>query len=115
MKKLIPSKGQRRFLIIWIVFHLFALVINIIPIQGKVNDTPSGVLYIFTQGPSSEFWPFSDISHKSNYTEIRNGYYDYSTTKKVTHFYGIFNGYGIEEFLVYVSAGLLIVFLPKLW
>ena len=115
MKKFVLSKGQRRFLIIWIIFHLFALLTNIIPIEGKVNDTPSGVLYIFTQGSSDKFWPFSDISHRSNYTEIRNGNYDYNSTRKVTHFYGIFNGYGIEEFLVYVLTGLLIVFLPKLW
>ncbi len=98
------SLKQRRFLIVWCIFHLFALTVNLIPICGSISDVESNYgsyhRHIFTNGYYREddgaFWPFVKFSE----------YYSYN---------GIFHNYSIYAFIVYIAIGFAIVFLPKLW
>lgn len=119
MKKSIISLGQRRFLIIWCCFHLLALAINLADIEGRtIADSPENgyyshqndqrnITYLFTNGydRTDGFWPFVKYT-RAQYNPMSG---------RVDVFYGIFTGYDISEFLVYVGIGLAIVFLPKLW
>jgi hypothetical protein len=99
------SLKQRRFLILWCIFHLIALTVNFIPICGSIADTRDSYgnnhhSYIFTNGyyrqDDGTFWPFVKFSDDFNY-------------------YGIFYNYSIYAFIVYMTIGFAIVFLPMLW
>jgi hypothetical protein len=52
--------NQRRFLIVWILFHSFALFVNLADIEGEV-ETSDNTTYFFTKGISNnnDFWPFT--------------------------------------------------------
>lgn len=107
MKKLILSKAQKRFLLIWVVFHLFGLTANLVPIKGEIGEDRGAVSYIFTPADeSNRFWPF--VSFVEPYA---HGF----TGEKTYHFMGIFYEYDISEFLVYVLGAIVIILVPKLW
>ena len=111
---------QRRFLIIWCIFHLCALFVNIVPINGdmgcdyKNNECTN----LFTNSAnyhyqSSEgFWPFVNY-----HTTMVNFGRDAVTQRPadLICFNGIFYNYSYSAFFIYVILGFAIVFIPKLW
>ena len=113
-----PTLKQKRFLIVWCCFHLLALLVNIVPINGDLShqvkhnefspeNNEYNILYVFTNGydKTDGFWPFVKYSY-SKY---------YYNTGTVDVFNGIFAGYDIGEAVTYILIGIAIVFLPKLW
>jgi len=110
------SLNQRRFLIIWCFFHLFALATNLIPIKGEITSEGYNN-YIFTYGESGSyydggFWPFVKMNDEKGYDT-----YDHQTNERKYRsiFLGIFHKYNTGAFIVYIVLGFAIVFLPKLW
>jgi hypothetical protein len=111
------SLGQKRFLIIWCLFHLFALATSVIPIKGEILIEEDGMKYtnyIFTDkwDVEGKFWPFVEMYDPNGYNTY-NRFIEQRVQKG--EFKGIFRNYNIGAFFVYIVLGLLIVFLPKLW
>lgn len=128
--------NKRRFLIVWMCIQVVALVVNLVPIEGRsINGTHSYYYWTYkSDNKEGDFWPFTKFT--STYTgyvvssKYRNNH-DVSTPVNVntalavpagalekverSYFYGIFNNYGVGEFIVYVLLGLGIVFIPMLW
>ncbi|MBL7718317.1 MAG: hypothetical protein JNL72_05720 [Flavipsychrobacter sp.] len=108
------SLKQKRYLIVWSLFNVFALSVNIIPIKGLIkgneNMIPSDLTYVFTNGYSKVkgFWPFVNFNNDFSNPYWENGYHFH-------HFRGIFAGYDFAEFAVYILIGFAVVFLPKIW
>jgi hypothetical protein len=59
--------NQRRFLIVWILFHSFALFVNLTGIRGEI-DSGESTFYFFTSGESSGFWPFTSYYYEEPQT-----------------------------------------------
>lgn len=128
------SLKQRRFLIVWGIFHLFALTVNMIPVEGLVHisgkiwtkTNPTGIdahyvnverpLYIFTYPDHSaidgNFWPFVKM-WEADY--LGSNSYNDDSDMYTGRFKGLFYNYSYKAFIVYILIGLAIVFLPKLW
>jgi hypothetical protein len=106
------SLNQRRFLIVWILFNSFALYVNLADVEGAVDLNPSSShsyrpLYCLTRAHNVDsFWPFSSFYRTD---------YDSLTNTNVSTFLGIFNSYGLKEYIFYMALGFAIVFVPKLW
>ncbi|WP_276345636.1 hypothetical protein [Daejeonella sp. JGW-45] len=110
--------AQRRFLILWVLFHSFALFVNVFKISGTiVNESYDAGTYwkskyvqLFTTGPDEDFWPITEYSSYRKYIP-----YYRDTPEEVYNFNGIFNSYDFTEYIFYFLIGLGIVFIPKLW
>lgn len=116
MNRFKMSVGQRRFLIIWVIFHSVALLMNITKIEGTVhqslpeNGTTGYQINLFTSfQPDSDLWPFVAIYHSEYESQNLNTYGD------IVYFKGIFFGYNAISFLFYILVGFGIVYVPKLW
>lgn len=124
---------ERRFLIVWTCINIFALIVNITPIRGKIrNAEESNTLihdrvvldsykpgfYIWTSGEDKIFfWPFTKFFDKEiSRVPSGNENYGFLTSKsRLKNFQGIFNGYDFSEFIIYSILGFAIIFVPKLW
>lgn len=100
MKQLMITKGERRFLILWLATWSFAFFVNLTDINGKIfrNTTPQ---YIFTENSehrTQDFYPFTTFIEAH-----------------CTCFNGIFNSFNLVEWVVYCLIGIGIVFIPKIW
>ena len=108
---------QKRFLIIWIIFHSFALFVNLAKIQGTIKEesslfTPEAKYeYLFTSLTDwDKFWPITTYYEKVHkYPTPTTSAYD------VIYFNGIFNSYDYREYIFYILIGIGIVFVPKIW
>lgn len=101
---------KRNFIILWITFHLFALVVNLYEIRGNIveqNDTKQGFAMeknlfmtprIAQEYNKTYFWPF--VKFGSNRIYVGEGYYD--TERTSYWFYGLFMWYDWLEFWVYI-------------
>jgi hypothetical protein len=115
MKPLNLTLNQKRFLIIWILFHSFALFVNVAHIYGTLHDgygkdNDNTTVYLFCNtlpDRESDFWPFTSYTEESYQSNLGNYYERY--------YGGIFNSYGFPEYIFYMLLGLGIVFIPKLW
>lgn len=119
--------AERRFLIIWCSFHLFALCTSLIPIKGEIVDQNKYRDYIFTSTDhyNSErgFWPFVKMLEENgystnveDYTYSSSGYPEKTVSRgKRSLFKGIFYNYSLGAFLVYILLGFGIIFIPKVW
>jgi hypothetical protein len=112
------SLNERKFLIILSLINMFALFVNLAKVNGKFT-TASGYdknehQYLWTSGSNKDdFWPFiSFVEEESSTTYDHNS--DIFGTNHYYQFQGIFNSYGIEEFIGYSLLGLLIIVVPKL-
>jgi hypothetical protein len=109
--------SQKRFLIVWICLHSFALFVNVAKIKGTIQESSSFFTlnghyeYVFTDGENNDnFWPFTKFYEKVYKSE----------TEKVTattdiYFHGIFNSYGLVEYISYIIFGLALIYIPKFW
>lgn len=142
MKKTI-SVFEKRFLILWTIFHLTAIILYSFHISGKkeVNIDSTGqwasssptergwtYSYIFNKFSDTSYtstdnlgilYPFTDKFFSKNYRLMFKN--DYELHQKVlkpmekTTFNGIFVGYDYSEFVVYMLLGFGIVFIRKIW
>jgi hypothetical protein len=119
MNNLKLSAVQTRFLVIWILFHSFALFVNLNDIEGRIGNDD-----LFTQSYSTDsFWPFVSFSgtyhQKAPITDYTSDNYNSSNTtyldKDDTYFKGIFYSYNITAFVFYIILGFSIVYVAKLW
>jgi len=117
MKKFSLTKNQRRFLMLWIAFHLIALTVNIVPIKGEHVSSNHRLYYILTEADNpDEFWPFVRyVVPGAIYTKYGGMTTQTYATGQTDNFNGIFNDYDISEFLVYVLGAIAIIYIPKLW
>lgn len=123
MKKITVTLGNKRFLIVWMAIHAFALFVNTARVRGTIKtDNPyKDESHIWTTANDwtygGDFWPFTTFfkhnDGKAAYSPV-DGHvlYQYDS---YTVFNGLFNGYGYSEFLAYVVLGFCIVFVPKAW
>ena len=107
MKKLTITQKEKRFLIIWIGICLFAFFVNLVPIEGKIDD----FTYIFTVGESGGFYPFTSDFMGRHFI----GYDQYDFMQFKPRFNGIFNSFNLPEFIFYILLGFGIVYIPKIW
>jgi hypothetical protein len=112
---------QKRFLIIWILLHSFALFINKADIEGLVNPTLSEngqtgyQIHLFTNTWYHDgFWPFVGFI-KTEYMASGADYAGNSQTGNVVYFNGLFYCYNLSAFVFYIILGFGIVYIPKLW
>jgi hypothetical protein len=117
------SLNQKRFLIIWICFHSFALFVNVAMIYGTLREESEPfkdtfgndfIKYfnhnLFTSGNFQEdFWPFT------TYSQIESHYPGNYTRSDTHYFYGIFTSYGYLEYFSYLVLGFAIIYIPKIW
>ena len=112
------SLYQKRFLIVWCIFHSFALATNLIPIDYHYDNQSYGQNYLFTNGDPYNsylgFWPFVEYN-KTYYGFGIDTYTHTHTHTDAKQFLGIFFNYNISSFIVYILLGFAIVFIPKLW
>lgn len=127
------SLKQRRFLIIWCCFHLFAIAANKIPIIWKFDsDGPEFTInsenyapmhyktscsnFILTDGRDYDtdngFYPFVKFFRNSSCG--LPGREDLIGNGKMV-FMGLFFNYNTGAFILYICLGFAIVFVPKLW
>ena len=123
---------QKRILIIWSVLHVFALLTNLAPIKGAIENTrddyPRGVIYetnykydyVFTTGDKFDtelgFWPFVKFYDKmGRMYYFKDPQYKFDTGFGRPIFYGIFRNYNIGAFAFYILLGFAFVYIPKLW
>lgn len=108
------SLREKRFLIIWVLFHAFALFLSIAEIKGNYENG-----YYFSNSSSTkDFWPFAGFNNEGYSPNFKG--YDASGSSITRYepystFKGIFNGYDLTEFIAYMVLGLGIVFIPKIW
>lgn len=121
-----PTLNQKRFLIVWILFNLFALFVNLAGLNLKVYEDGSNTedrhyVYLGTTGDSDGFWPFTSYYKKSlgmssNTVKYPDGNaLTFQGVPDAYYYGGLFNSYGIVQFIVYVCLSLILVFVPKLW
>jgi len=112
--------NQRRFLIIWILFHSFAYFVNIAQIEGRITiqgdssvNNYNLLTSINTDPYEHPFWPFvtfyRDHLNDSFHSTAPNGMVSY------TNFYGIFNYYSLKAYISYIIIGLALIYVPKFW
>jgi len=125
----------RRLLIIYLIFHLFALITSTFNIDANHSDfkieynpyseqyiTTAKVYYYFTGKDNNfehgdyknidHFWPNINFSTYEFYSEqvSKTIYSHFQGT-----FWGIFKGYDLSEFLVYSLIPFLFILIKKLW
>jgi len=119
MNNLKLSTVQKRFLIVWILFHCLALFVNLTDIEGRIGDDD-----LFTQTYNKEgFWPFVSFyetyHQKVPITDYTSDNYNSANTtyldKDDTYFKGIFYTYNTTAFVFYIILGFGIVYVPKIW
>ncbi len=103
---------QRRFLIIWCIFHSFAYISNLIPITFDIHSND-----IFTNGddfnPNYGVWPFVEYFRFCKSCGDWNS--AHTMRDDVNVFRGIFFNYNFMIFIIYLIVGISIVYIPKLW
>ncbi len=120
MKPYQLTLGQKRFLIVWIVFHSFALFVNVANINWSTEDNYTHNKYYWLTSRLSEdnasFWPFVTYITKSIGTpdEVYNGI-TFKGAPDWTLFNGIFYCYNFISYIFYIILGFGIVYVPKLW
>ncbi len=117
---------QKRFLIIWILIHSFALFVNLENIRGKIPSEATisydnyhtkfyndSYVYLFTTGTyafGDDFWPFttfySAVSERPHYSD---------GVVNTVYFNGIFNAYKWPAYFFYLFLGFAVIYLPKIW
>jgi hypothetical protein len=116
-------KSKKNLLIIWFLFHGFALFVNVCDIGGDITSQSNphyisgllvydytGYTYLFTNSLTSSakaghFWPFVKFYDKYY------GHYQNGDEYPVTMFNGIFYQYDISEFLAYTILIFLILYI----
>ncbi len=101
---------KRNLIIIWVAFHLFALIVNVFEIKGTIAErrTISKTDFqmeknIFTtpgllkESGETYFWPFIQFGDTFHYVD---GYYHYFGVSSLA-FYGVFHRYDYLAFFVY--------------
>jgi hypothetical protein len=112
---------QKRFLTIWTIFHVFALFVNLAKIEGNFSgdkDYTDGHVNLLTSGTYlDKFWPLTPFYEveKEKPAYFNDLAESGREPKEWTYFYGIFNSYGITEFIFYMAIGIGCVLVPKLW
>lgn len=117
--------NQKRFLIIWICLHSFALFVNVFNIRGRLStsnfiSSSTADNYLFTSSSSSsyknDFWPITNFTEEQRYY-IEPAYLSFQkgTWAYKTAFKGIFQDYDYSEFIFYILLGLAVIYLPKIW
>jgi len=119
--------NQKRFLIVWICIHSFALFVNLTGLYGTTREGTETLGYanIFTtNGYKNDFWPITTFFYRERYyvpnpSDPRNQH-GYSVTfgtwkEKEPSFNGLFTGYDSTEYLFYILLGIGFVFIPKIW
>jgi len=113
--RLFLTTNQKRFLIVWVIFHFLALFVNIADVRGLTNPSlpengKTGYqICLFTQYGHDGFWPFVQF-YKENYEQL------YATSYgKIVYFNGLFYSYDLSAFVFYMLVGLGVVFIPRLW
>lgn len=114
-------KCRKNFIIIWLIFHSFALFVNVFNIEWVVqkgdryclNCQKIPAIHIFTddeykteENITANFWPFTItntyVYHNTRRYEKSIFYQTKSADeKKIINFGGIFNDYDYSEFLAY--------------
>jgi len=122
--------NQKRFLIVWILIHSFALFVNLAHIKGEyynkvyqLGGENREIKYLFTNSINQDqFWPFTDYTTNTfkkdtvGITPTDNDFNIISLrTTSTEYFNGVFNSYNFPEFIFYILIGFAIVFVPKLW
>ncbi|HTE00225.1 MAG TPA: hypothetical protein VK668_13120 [Mucilaginibacter sp.] len=120
MKKI--SLIQKRFLIIWIIFHSLALFVNVANISGTIveqnTNTGKEYIYVLTRNTlKTNFWPFTTYNQYVRHIDtISNTPPFINTVEHIDYYYnGIFNSYGYLEYFFYLIIGFMVVYLPKFW
>lgn len=112
------SLNQKRFLIVWILFHSFALFVNLADIKGTTQNEghlvengyyKNTTINLLTSNTHPSFWPFV------NYYEDTFEYQSPNYRTENLDFNGIFYSYSFSEYIFYILLGLAIIFVPKLW
>lgn len=126
---------QKRFLIVWILFHSFALFVNQTKLKGTVITDEYNKKYyrreirkhLLTGDTLNEkFWPFTRYKTYQTFTGIADTtFFIYQGRRTPTfintyridinHRNGIFTSYDFSEFIFYILLGLGIIVIPKLW
>jgi hypothetical protein len=111
------KRNERRFLIIWVCVHAFALFVNVAKVKGTIKEADSlfnkdaYYEYLFTSSvDNDDFWPFTTYYEKVNKPAT-----DTVAAYNITYFNGVFTSYGIIEFISYCILGFAIVYVPKFW
>lgn len=118
--------SQKRFLIIWCCFHITGILTNKLRIEGAIrNKYWSPVFNVFTtpqQNHDGQLWPFVTFGGWGNYIFLQRSspddayFYKYfDRNEKWNNFFGIFNGYDWNAFVLWMIVGFAIVFIPKIW
>ena len=131
------SLKTRRFIIVWIIIQVFALVVNYAGLDwkfefesrspgthGRETDWTVFLIYPLTRcegnqknaesqysfdNNRSQFWPFVTFYKES---EMDYAAYTYSINKK---FNGLFYKYDFVEFLIYCLLPFAIIIIRRLW
>ena len=114
MKRNSLSKGERRFLILWLSTWSFAFFVNFTDINGKIGS--SAPHYIFTinkENREKDFYPFTEFigDEKKAKRSWSNPY----VPDWYTCFYGFFPSFNFIEWITFCALGIGIVFVPKIW
>ncbi|QNR85077.1 hypothetical protein H9N25_00780 [Pedobacter riviphilus] len=117
--------NQKRFLIVWICIHSFALFVNVASIYGTINEGTQTLGYsnLFTiNSYEDDFWPFTKFTETESYIDYSPNIFDEIGKPKrgiwrdkTPSFNGIFTGYNLPEYIFYIILGLGIIFIPKIW
>ncbi len=110
------TKGERRFLILWLATWSFAFFVNLADIKGELlnNSTPQ---YLFTKNNKeyqSDFFPFTTFV-KNDELKPEKAWSNPYLSERYTCFNGLFNSFNLVEWLVFCTIGTAIVFVPKIW
>ena len=118
---------QKRFLILWILFHSFALFVNLFDIRGNVVDDihftdttyyRKSINLLTDTTNKGGFWPFVNYSSSIDTSSPINhfdGTFYKNIDSKIIEYKGIFSCYRFLQYITYIILGLLIIILPKLW
>jgi len=100
MKSIIEK--YKTLIFVFVAVNLFALLVNVFDISISLGN--GSHLFTDTKTRDNGLWPFVP------YVEDVDFYHTYGThAHDYTEFHGIFYGYDISEFLLYI--GLLVAFL----
>lgn len=108
LEAITPSKSALTWLIVWCVFHLFALLMS----YSEVD--------IFNDGGkprTDKFWPFVDFIHENaRFIDDNTAPYGsmYRSGKWEDDFNGIFVEYDWSEFALYVGGAIVIFLLVRI-
>jgi hypothetical protein len=98
-------EGPKLWLLIWSVFHGFALLMSFA--QIRLFYAPNHPIYSAPENAKQHFWPFVEFTAGTFYPED----YPEGTTAYDAVFNGLFAYYDVTEFAFYVGIGVVIYFL----